>query len=112
VADLIVKSGGPQYPDLAVNEFLCMSAARHAGLAVPEFWLSNDRQLFVMKRFDLTPDGARLGFEDMTVLMGKPADAYGRYKYEGSYENIARALHLYCGAETPQSLNRLFECVF
>jgi hypothetical protein len=44
--------------------------------------------------------------------MGKPADPYGRYKYEGSYENIARALHLYCGAETPQSLNRLFECVF
>lgn len=111
VADLIVKSGGPQYPDLAVNEFLCMSAARHAGLAVPEFWLSNDRQLFVMKRFDLTPDGARLGFEDMAVLMGKPADAYGRYKYEGSYENIARALHLYCGAETPQSLSRLFESV-
>ena len=111
VADLIVKSGGPQYPDLAVNEFLCMSAARHAGLQTPEFWLSNDRQLFVMKRFDITPEGSQLGFEDMAVLMGKPADPYGRYKYEGSYENIARALHLYCGAETPQSLGRLFESV-
>lgn len=110
-ADLIVKSGGGQYPDLAANEFLCMSAARYAGLEVPEFWLSHDRQLFVIKRFDIAPDGARLGFEDMAVLMGKTADAYGRYKYEGSYENVARALQLYCGVEAPQSLRRLFESV-
>jgi serine/threonine-protein kinase HipA len=110
-ADLIVKSGGDQYAELAANEFLCMSAARLAGLDVPEFWLSSDRQLFVMRRFDISPEGLRMGFEDMAVLMGKTADAYGRYKYQSSYEAVARAVQLYCGAGSTKSLQGLFESV-
>ncbi|MHB1670239.1 MAG: type II toxin-antitoxin system HipA family toxin [Thiomonas sp.] len=110
-ADLIVKSGGEEFPGLAANEFLCMEAARLSGLDVPEFWLSNDGQLFVMKRFDITPDGNRLGFEDMAVLMGKAPDPYGRYKYEGSYENIAKAVQVFCGANAQNSQFRLFESV-
>ena len=40
--DLIVKSGRQEYPGLAANEFLCMSIAKASGLAVPEFYLSNN----------------------------------------------------------------------
>ena len=54
--DLIVKSGCQEYPGLAANEFLCMSIAKASGLAVPEFHLSNNKELFVMQRFDRTPD--------------------------------------------------------
>nr|WP_018289578.1 HipA domain-containing protein [Verrucomicrobium sp. 3C] len=49
-----IFSGGEECPDLAANKYLCMSAARLAGLEVPEFWLSNDRRLFVMRRFDVS----------------------------------------------------------
>lgn len=106
-ADLIVKSAGAEYPWLTQNEFLCMEAARRAGLSVPEFWLSHDGGLFIMRRFDLEPN--RRGFEDMAVLMGKPRDAQGNYKYTGSYEDIARTIATYSGTSGPGNLRAFFE---
>ncbi len=106
-ADLIVKSGGDEFPHLTQNEFFCMSAARAAGIETPQFWLSEDGNLFVADRFDLK-DGTALGFEDMTVLMNKAS----RQKYEGSYENVAKAVRLYCAeADSLTELRRLFEYV-
>lgn len=93
--ELIVKSAGDDFPGLAVNEYVCMSIAREAGIAVPEFHLSKNRKLFVMRRFDRTADGAAIGFEDMAVLMGLPASS----KYDASYERIAKAILLYCSPE-------------
>jgi serine/threonine-protein kinase HipA len=101
---VIVKSEGDDYPGIARNEFLCMSVAREAGFEVPEFWLSNDGLLFVMARFDRTPDGAALGFEDMSVLTGNE-------KYRGSYEMVARAVEVYTGADFRAQASRLFERV-
>lgn len=107
-SDLIVKSGGGDYAGLAVNEFVCMSAARRAGIPVPEFFLSDNRQLFVMRRFDRTPEGASLGFEEMVVLMGKNA----AQKYQGSYEQIARFIALFCApARRRPALAQLFDQV-
>jgi serine/threonine-protein kinase HipA len=106
-ADLIVKSGGEEFPHLTQNEFMCMSAARAAGIETPPFWLSDDGGLLVVERFDLTQDGP-LGFEDMAVLMNKSS----RQKYEGSYENVAKAVRLYCAEADPlRDLQRLFEYV-
>ncbi|HEX5124839.1 MAG TPA: type II toxin-antitoxin system HipA family toxin, partial [Rhodanobacteraceae bacterium] len=106
--ELIVKSAGDDYPGLAVNEYVCMSIAREAGMPVPEFHLSKNRQLFVMRRFDRTADGAALGFEDMAVLMGQPASA----KYDSSYERIAKAIALYCSPEERiAALAQLFDQV-
>lgn len=106
--ELIVKSGLGEYPGLALNEFICMSIARRAGLPVPEFHLSRDRDLFVMRRFDRPPGGAVLGFEDMLVLAGRePAR-----KYEGSYELVLRLLRLYCSPEHLGAARRqLFDMV-
>jgi serine/threonine-protein kinase HipA len=107
--DLIIKSGGREYPHLTENEFLCMDAARRAGIRVPNFWLSADGGLFVMERFDLH-GSQRLGFEDMSVLMDKAPDAQGHYKYQGSYENIVRVIRAYCqGGEGLASAQRFFE---
>ncbi len=106
-SNLIVKASTDEYPHLTQNEFLCMSAAKRAGIPVPNFWLSENGGLFVLDRFDLTKS-APLGFEDMTVLMGKSA----RTKYEGSYEGVARAIRLYCADADPvHELQRFFEYV-
>lgn len=104
--DLIVKSAGMDFPFLPPNEFLCMSAARRAGLPVPEFWLSDDHGLFVMRRFDLSEHGT-LGFEDMATLLDKPRDSTGDYKYRGSHEAIARVVAALC----PHSLQDYFSYV-
>jgi serine/threonine-protein kinase HipA len=105
-ANLIVKSAGDEYPDLTQNEFLCMTAAKRAGIEVAEFSLSDDRRLFIMDRFDWRNE-TQLGFEDMAVLTGRsPND-----KYEGSYENIAKVIHLFCRTNTAESLARLYEYV-
>ncbi len=88
-AGYIVKSWGTDYPQLAANEFFCMSAVKLAGLPVPEFYLSDNGGLFVMKRFDVNPiDNRPLGFEDMCALQGVGASR----KYGSSYERVARSI--------------------
>ena len=79
----IVKFWEPtEYPELAANEYFCLSAAKMLGLAVPEFQLSDDGLALVVQRFDLKSDGSYLGYEDFCVINGLPtAD-----KYKGSYE--------------------------
>jgi serine/threonine-protein kinase HipA len=104
---LILKAAGDDYPHLPVNEFLCMSAAKRAGIEVPKFWLSDDRTLFVMERFDVEGKH-QLGFEDMAVLMGKN-HTDPNFKYSGSYENIAKAIVAYCGEHADESRGRFFE---
>ncbi len=89
--DYIVKAWGQEYPELALNEFLCMQAVKHAGITVPEFYLSSDDKLFIMKRFVLGEDGSVLGFEDMCVLQAKQRDD----KYKGSYEQVAKSLNTF-----------------
>ncbi len=103
--DLIVKSAGEEYPGLAENEFVCMSMARAAGLEVPECWLSEDRSLFVIRRFDLAPHGGYLGFEDAASLTGR----HPRDKYHASYANVAAAIGDFCAPRhRAASLERFF----
>ena len=84
----IVKSWGSDYPCLAANEYFCMTAVKRAGLPTPEFFLSDNGGLFIMRRFDITPDGAGIGFEDMCSLQ-----ALGTaQKYSSSYERIAKSI--------------------
>lgn len=106
---LILKAAGDDYPHLPVNEYLCMSAARRAGIQVPQFWLSEDQSLFVMERFDVEGD-KQLAFEDMAVLMGKN-HLQPNFKYSSSYEKIALAIGIHCGSNAADSLARFFEYV-
>jgi len=86
-SEVIVKTFDDEYDLLTVNEFVCMSAAKHVGLNPPNFWLSDDRNCFVIERFD-TKEGEKLAFEDFTVLMGKSND----HKYQSSYEVLLKAV--------------------
>ncbi len=107
-SDLIVKSGRQKYPGLAANEFLCMSIAKESGLAVPEFHLSDNKELFVMQRFDRTPDGTPIGFEDMAALAGFSS----REKYKTSYTHVAKLVEAFAsGPHVISSLQALFDMV-
>jgi serine/threonine-protein kinase HipA len=110
-SDLIVKSGADEYAHLAQNEFLCLEAARLAGLETPPFWLSENGDLFVMERFDLTSSG-RLGFEDMAVLLSLNKDPHDNYKYSQSYETLAAVIGQVCRYGDPiRELERFFSSV-
>ena len=91
----IVKSWGTDFPYLAANEYFCMTAAKRAGLPVPEFFLSDNGGLFILRRFDVTPGGASLGFEDLCGLQ-----ALGTaQKYIGSYERLAKSIRDFVSRE-------------
>ena len=107
-SDLIIKSGRDEFPGLAINEFLCMSIAKEAGISVPQFYLSDNAKLFVMRRFDRDDQLNPIGFEDMAALMGLSADQ----KYSKSYAAIAKAIRLFCPANNQRaSLDQLFDYV-
>ena len=105
--DLIVKAAGEDYEALAANEFACMSAARRAGIKTPEFWLSSDDTLFVMRRFDLSPE--RRGFEDIAAVSGINRDPDGAYKYGGSYEAVAKVIGSYAMSNRQSALAQFFD---
>jgi len=65
-----------------------MTAAKRAGLPVPEFHLSVNGGLFILRRFDITPQGAFIGFEDMCSLQARGT----AQKYTGSYERVAGSI--------------------
>ncbi|MBC3206876.1 type II toxin-antitoxin system HipA family toxin [Pseudomonas sp. SWRI111] len=107
-SDLIIKSGRDEFPGLVINEFLCMSMAKEAGISVPPFYLSNNAKLFVMRRFDRDDLLNPIGFEDMAVLMGLSA----HQKYSKSYAAIAKAIRVFCPPENRRSsLEQLFDSV-
>jgi serine/threonine-protein kinase HipA len=104
VGGYIVKSWGADYPQLAANEFFCMTAAKRAGLPGPEFHISENGGLFVMKRFDVAADGYSLGFEDMCSLQ-----AVGTaQKYGSTYERVARSIKDFVSGEFLQGAREQF----
>jgi serine/threonine-protein kinase HipA len=114
IPSLIVKAASPAYPGLAANEYLCLSAARRAGIEVPGFDLSHDGQMLILDRFDLVThdDGhiERLGFEDIAALAGlRVRDVLSDRKYQGSYQRVAELLRQ---LQLPaRDLHRFFEQV-
>ncbi len=100
----IVKSWQKEYQQLALNEYFCMRAIVNAGLETPEFYLSDDLSLFIMKRFDVKEDGSYLGFEDMCVLTGRGTDE----KYDGSYEEIVRVIKDVISAQHRKEAVKIF----
>lgn len=103
---LIVKAAGANYDGLAENEYHCMTIARRAGIVVPQFWLSDDKGLFIAERFDRDDQGTYLGFEDMTALTGCQNDD----KYGSSYEICAKVVSKFASSShVSQSLDELFK---
>lgn len=91
----IVKSWGMDFPQLAANEYFCMTAAKRADLPVSDFSLSENGGLFVMKRFDMTEGGETLGFEDFCSLQALGTDR----KYNSTYDRVAKTIRDFVSPE-------------
>jgi serine/threonine-protein kinase HipA len=100
----LVKSWGADYPQLAANEFFCMTAVRRAGVPVPDFFLSDNGGLFIMRRFDIGADGTPLGFEDLCSLQALDT----AQKYHGSYERVAKTLQDFISPQHLQAARAQF----
>lgn len=91
----IVKSfDADQYPELAINEFLCLKAAHKAGLRTPVVSVAKDGGLLAIERFDLREDGSHRGFEDGCALAGLQS----AMKYDGSYEQLVKTFRTHLSA--------------
>lgn len=91
----IVKSWGEYFPELACNEYVCLTLCRNAGLNVAPFFMSDNGKLLITQRFDIAPDGTPLGFEDFCVLQAKTT----REKYDGSMESCVRTIKQFISSE-------------
>jgi len=103
----IVKLWEPnEYPQLAANEYFCLTAARKCGLDVPPFRLAEDGMALVIDRFDLRMDGTYRGFEDFCALNARRTDE----KYRGSYETqvMKRFTQFANSTYVNEDLERLF----
>jgi serine/threonine-protein kinase HipA len=111
IPNLIVKTAGRDFPHLAINEYMCLAVAKEAGFDVPVFELSDDGTILVLERFDLDADGRRLGFEDISALMGlRVNDRLSNRKYHGSYEAVAEVITIF-SSDAMTDLKRFFEQV-
>ncbi len=106
----IVKLWEPnEYPQLAANEFFCLTAARKCGLDAPPFRLAEDGSALVIDRFDLRMDGIYRGFEDFCVLNARRTDE----KYRGSYETsvMKRFAQFANSTHVNEDLEKLFTLI-
>src|SRR5580698_9606088 len=106
----IVKFWEPnEYPQLAANEYFCLTVARKCGLEVPPYRLAEDGMALVIDRFDLRPDGTYRGFEDFCVLNARRTDQ----KYSGSYETsvLKRFEQFANSAHVLDDLEKLFTLI-
>lgn len=85
------------------NEHLTMQIAKQVyGIHVAEnamIFFKDGSPAYITKRFDVKPDGAKLGKEDFATLAGKTKDNAGPdFKYEYSYEELGLLFQKYVAA--------------
>ncbi len=88
---------------IPANEHLTMQIASQVyGIITAENGLCftpKGEMVYITKRFDLTKDGNKLYMEDFASLLGKNEAENGTYfKYEGSFEDIAKMIKHYIPA--------------
>ena len=88
--------------DMPVNEWLSMRWARELfGLFVAECTLcfyGDGEPAYLVKRFDVKPDGSKRRMEDLAALGNIPTQGNSGSKYEGSYEELASIIARYAVA--------------
>ncbi|MBN2106747.1 MAG: HipA domain-containing protein, partial [Deltaproteobacteria bacterium] len=86
------------------NEYFCMTAAKRAGLPTPDFFLSDNGGLFILRRFDAAPGGAALGFEDMCSLQALGT----KQKYSSTCERVAKSISDFVSGANLQAAREQF----
>ena len=82
----IFKPNTSPFLEFDINEYLCLTAARHLGIAAAkaELLTFEDERVLVVERYDRTADGQRVHQEDLCQAMGiKPQRKYQNAKGPG-----------------------------
>lgn len=82
---------------IPANEHLTMQIASQVyGIDTAQNGLcftTDNQPVYITKRFDILSDGSKLPMEDFASLIGRTDKTNGdEYKYEGSYDEIAKAI--------------------
>ena len=102
----IVKTfSSKAFDHLSLNEYICLSIAKEAGLPVPNFYLSDDQQLFIIERFDFidSQHSLKYGVEDFCSLLNLTADE----KYSSNYPSLLKVM----AAINQSDVERLFSYI-
>lgn len=115
----IIKLPSPRYPLVPENEYSMMKLAAAVGIDVAEVGLvptgevgglprefaGDTANSLYVRRFDRTPEGARIHMEDFNQIYRQfPHDKYKHY----SYTNMARDISTFLGTEaTTEFIRRL-----
>ena len=83
-SNFILKPSSPVYPDLSINEYICMRLADSCEIEIPDVWIIDpESPVYITRRFDRINEGnsvLRLQQEDLCQLQNK-----GRHqRYENS----------------------------
>ena len=87
----IVKTfSSKAFDHLSLNEYICLSIAKEAGLPIPNFYLSDDQQLFIIERFDFMDNShvLKYGVEDFCSLLNLTSDE----KYSSNYSSLLKVM--------------------
>lgn len=96
------------------NEHLTMQIARKYGIETAAnalIYFSDGTPAYITRRFDIKPTGGKYQQEDFAQLLGKTKVREGEnFKYNGSYEDIGKAMQKFVPAY-PSQVERLFEVI-
>lgn len=93
-----------RHREAPANEFLCMQVMqrifRVPTAACALCFFQNGAPAYITRRFDRTPEGAALKFEDFASLSGMHGGDSNR-KYVGSYQEMAQIIRDHSGIPAP-----------
>ena len=100
---------------IPANEYLTMQIASQVyGIQTAANGLcltSKGQPVYTTRRFDILPDGSKLPMEDFASIIGKNEQTAGfHFKYNGSYEDVAKAIRANVAAWMVD-MERFFELV-
>lgn len=85
----ILKPESDRFPQIPMNEHLCMNMAEELGMRVPPhglFAMSDGNLCYIIKRFDRTDDGSKIPNETTFQIAGSTD------KYMGSLEQVGKTI--------------------
>ncbi|MBI4061111.1 MAG: HipA domain-containing protein [Elusimicrobia bacterium] len=85
----ILKPESDRFPEIPMNENLCMNMAEELGMRVPPhglFAMSDGKLCYIIKRFDRADDGRKIPNETMFQIAGSTD------KYIGSLEQVGKTI--------------------
>lgn len=85
----ILKPESDRFPQIPMNENLCMNMAEELGMRVPPhglFAMSDGKLCYIIKRFDRVDDGSKIPNETTFQITGSTD------KYKGSLEQVGKTI--------------------